>query len=69
MVRFLLRADKDKVMNAKNKLKNAEKYNNVYITKDYPRAIKMERKILSKVMLKAKERGLKPKVEHLLLFI
>ena len=62
IVRFLLRGDKDKVMSAKNKLKNSEKYKDVYITKDYARAIQMERKILIKAMFKAEERGLKPKV-------
>ena len=48
IVRFLLRGDKDKVMGAKNKLKNSTKYKDVYITKDYARAIQMERKILIK---------------------
>ena len=62
IVRFLLRGDKDKVMSAKNKLKNSEKYKDVYITNDYARAIQMERKILIKAMFKAKERGLKAKV-------
>ena len=49
-------------MSAKNKLKNSEKYKDVYITNDYARAIQMERKILIKAMFKAKERGLKGKV-------
>ena len=49
-------------MSAKNKLKNSEKYKDVYITNDYARAIQMERKILIKAMFKAKERGLKAKV-------
>ena len=62
IVRFLLRGDKDKVMSKKNKLKNSEKYKDVYITNDYARAIQMERKILIKAMFKAKERGLKAKV-------
>ena len=61
IIRFLLRGDKDKVMSAKNKLKNSE-YKDVYITNDYARVIQMERKILIKVMFKAKERGLKAKV-------
>ena len=34
----------------------------MYITNDYARAIKIERKILIKAMFKAKERGLKAKV-------
>jgi len=34
IVRFLLRGDKDKVISAKNKLKNSEKYKDVYITYD-----------------------------------
>ena len=62
IVRFLLRSDKDKVMSAKNKLKNSEKYKDVYITNDYARAIQMERKILIKAMFKAKEQVLKAKV-------
>lgn len=62
IVRFLLRGDKDKVMSKKKKLKNSEKYKDVYITNDYARAIQMERKILIKAMFKAKERGLKAKV-------
>ena len=62
IVRFLLRSDKDKVMSAKNKLKNSEKYKDVYITNDYARAIQMERKILIKAMFKAKEQDLKAKV-------
>ena len=63
IVRFLLRGDKDKVMSAKNKLKNSEKkYKDVYIANDYARAIQMERKILIKVMLMANERVLKAKV-------
>ena len=62
IVHFLLRGEKDKVMSAKNKLKNSEKYKDVYITNDYARAIQMERKILIKAMFKAKERGLKAKV-------
>lgn len=49
-------------MSKKNKLKNSEKYKDVYITNDYARAIQMERKILIKAMFKAKERGLKAKV-------
>ena len=61
IIRFLLRGDKDKVMSAKNKLKNSE-YKDVYITNDYARVIQMERKILIKAMFKAKERGLKAKV-------
>jgi len=32
-------------MGAKNKLKNSEKYKDVYITNDFARAIQMERKI------------------------
>ena len=53
IVRFLLRGDKDKVMSAKNKLKNSEKYKDVYITNDYARVIQMERKILIKAIFKA----------------
>ena len=49
-------------MSKKNKLKNSEKYKDVYITNDYARAIQMERKILIKAMFKTKERGLKAKV-------
>ena len=48
-------------MSAKNKLKNSEKYKDVYITNDYARAVQMERKILIRAMFKAKERGLKAK--------
>lgn len=47
IVRFLLRGDKDKVMNAKNKLK---------------KKILKKKKILIKAMFKAKERGLRAKV-------
>ena len=53
IVRFLLRGDKDKVMSAKNKLKNSEKYKDVYIANDYARAIQMERKILIKAIFKS----------------
>ena len=49
-------------MSAKNKLKNSDKYNDVYITNNCARAIQMERKIQIKAMFKAKERGLKAKV-------
>ena len=52
-------------MGAKNKLKNSTKYKDVYITKDYARAIQMERKILIKAMFKAKEKGLNAIVENL----
>ena len=62
IVRFLLREDRDKVLNAKNKLKNSKNYKDIYITQDYARAIQMERKSLIKAMFKARERGLNAKV-------
>jgi len=51
-------------MGAKDKLKNSTKHKDVYTTKDYARAIQMERKILIKAMFKAKEKGLTAKVAN-----
>lgn len=39
IVCFFFRGDKDKVMSKKNKLKNLEKYKDVYIINDYVRVI------------------------------
>ena len=60
IARFVLREDRDCVLNKnkKYKLKASKRYEGAYITQDYARAVQTERKTLIKAMFKAKEKGL-----------
>ena len=50
------------VLKAKGRLRNSSRYENVYITQDYAKAIQMERKVLVKSMFLARKNGMIAKV-------
>ena len=54
--------DRDMVLKAKGRLRNSSRYENVYITQDYAKAIQMERKVLVKSMFLARKNGMNAKV-------
>ena len=62
IARFLCREDRDMVLKAKGRLRNSSQYENVYITQDYAKAIRRERKVLIKAMFLARKKGMKAKV-------
>ena len=62
IARFLCREDRDSVLKAKGRLRNSSEYKNVYITQDYAKAIRMERKVLIKAMFLARKHGKKSSI-------
>ena len=71
IVRFACREDRDKVWSVRGKIKKSMIHADAYITQDYARAIREERKVLIKVTMKAREEhGLNDaKVKGRVLFI
>ena len=69
--RFVSREDCDEVCKNRSKIKNSGNHTDAYITEDFAKAIQEERKILIKVMLKARnEHGIRDaKVVGRFLFI
>ena len=61
-MRFLCREDRDRVFKAKGRLRHSTDYPNAYITKDYAKAIQLERKELIKAMFIARKKGMSAKV-------
>ena len=55
IVRFVCRKDRDKVWSVRDKVKESMTHADAYITQDYARAIREERKVLIKAMIKARE--------------
>ena len=64
IARFLCREDRDMVLKEKGSLRNSSQYENVYITKDYAKAILMEGKVLIKAMFLARKKGMNARVVH-----
>ena len=62
IARFLCREDRDRVLKAKGRLRHSTYYPNAYITKDYAKAIQLERKELIKAMFIARKKGMSAKV-------
>ena len=62
IARFLCREDRDLVLKAKGRLRHSTDYPNAFITKDYARAIQLERKELIKAMFIARKKGISVKV-------
>ena len=62
IARFLCREDMDRVLKAKGRLRHSTDYPNAYITKDYAKAIQLERKELIKAMFIAQKKGMSAKV-------
>ena len=62
IARFLCREDRDLVLKAKGRLRHSTDYPNAFITKDYARAIQLERKELIKAMFIARKKGISAKV-------
>ena len=71
IIRFLCREDRDDVFREKGKLKESqnEVFRGCYFTADYPTAIRKERGILVRAMLKAQAQGKSAKVVHTTLYI
>ena len=55
IARFVCREDRDEVWSKKGKIKESSEHKDAYITEDFAKAIQEERKILIKVMKKARE--------------
>ena len=55
IARFVSREDRDLVFLKSGKMKRYTSFNDAYITEDYARAIQVERKVLIKAMVKARE--------------
>ena len=62
IARFLCREDRDRVFKAKGRLRHSTDYPDAYITKDYAKAIQLERKELIKAMFIARKKGMSAKV-------
>ncbi|CAH3131695.1 unnamed protein product [Porites lobata] len=62
IARFLCREDRDRVLKAKGRLRHSTDYPDAYITKDYAKAIQLERKELIKAMFIARKKGMSAKV-------
>ena len=62
IARFVCREDKDLVYSQRNLLKESVRFEDAYITLDYPAAVQEERAILIKAMLKARANGANAKV-------
>ena len=62
IVRFLCREVRDNIYRVKNRLKKSRGFENDDITQDYAQAIQMERKVLIKAMVLAREKGANAKV-------
>ena len=62
IARFLCREDRDRVLKAKGILRHSKDYTNAYITKDYTKAIQLERKELIKAMFIARKKDMSAKV-------
>ena len=62
IARFLCREDRDRVLKAKGRLRHSTDYPNAYITKDYAKAIQLERKELIKAIFIARKKGMSAKV-------
>ena len=69
IARFVVREDRDAVLAVKNRLKSSTRYHDAYITQDFARAIKKERKTLIQAMFAAKKAGQEAKVINRSLFI
>lgn len=69
IARFVCREDKDLVYSQRNLLKESVRFEDAYITLDYPAAVQEERAILIKAMLKARANGANAKVIGRNLFI
>ena len=61
IARFLCREDRDRVFKAKGRLRHSTDYPDAYITKDYAKAIQLERKELIKAMFIARKKGMSAK--------
>ena len=68
-MRFVCREDKDLVYSRRNLLKESVRFEDAYITLDYPAAIQEERAVLIKAMLKARANGANAKVIGRNLFV
>ena len=55
IARFVSREDRDMVWSKRGKMKHSTNFNDAYITEDYARAIQIERKVLKKATMKARE--------------
>ena len=55
IARFVSREDRDLVFSKRGKMKRSTSFNDAYITEDYARAIQVERKVLIKAMVRARE--------------
>ncbi|CAH3122327.1 unnamed protein product, partial [Porites lobata] len=62
IARFLCREDRDRVLESKGRLRHSTDYPNAYISKDYAKAIQLERKKLIKAMFIARKKGMSAKV-------
>ena len=71
IIRFFCREEREGVFREKGKLKESqnEVFRGCYFTADYPTAIRQERGILVRVMLKAQAQGKSAKVVHTTLYI
>ena len=69
IARFAVRKDRDAVFNVKNRLESSARYGEAYITHDFAREIRKERKTLIQSMYAAKQAGRDARVVNRSLFI